>query len=71
MVKLFLIKSDGHGFDQFEAFVVRAEDEADALLVCKEELAHYDQVWTINDVKITEILMQGKKEIILGNFHSA
>ena len=63
-MKLFLVKVNSYYYDDYDSKVVRAENETEALLICGEES------WTIDNTKITEITIDGEKQIILGSFNA-
>jgi hypothetical protein len=63
-MKLFLVVVDSYDYEEYDSFVVRAEDEENALMVCNEE------AWTKDNTTITEIKTKGKEKIILGSYNA-
>ncbi len=70
-MKIYKVTADNYDYDQFDAFIVRAENEEAA-----KEMALYraDYRHIGNDYQgwshVEEILTEGESEIILGSFNA-
>ena len=77
-MKLYLIKRiDDSSYNEYEAFVVRALNESDALSLCRIAESGNDEnifkfykgyLFTEENTKITELKQEGNAEIILGSY---
>lgn len=61
-MKLWLVKTDHYGYDEYDAFVIRAETAEEAL--------HEAQWENKESVTVTEIAAEGETEMILGSFNA-
>jgi urease accessory protein UreE len=65
-MKIYLVeRQDRVGWDEYDSFVVRAENEEDALIQCDYTLCSKE-----NGTTVTEIKAKGEKGRILGSFNA-
>jgi hypothetical protein len=70
-VKLYkIIRKDLWNYDEYDSFVVRAENEERALELCREREGSYRQNFFIENVTIIELNIDGIEEVILGSFNA-
>lgn len=76
-MRIFKVSVDGFEYDEYDAFVVLAEDKEEAIKLCVDTAKHsnrpeeYRQVlakWSA--AKVEEISAEGPSEIILGSYHA-
>ena len=64
-MKLYeVIRTDPWGWDEYDSFVVRAENKENALKVIDQ----YD--FRVDNTNIIEITLDGEEKIILGSFNA-
>ena len=64
-MKLFLIeRTDDAQYDEYDAFVIRAENEENALKLCNDKKFDYQHT------EIIELLAEGEEDVILGSFNA-
>lgn len=64
-MKLWLVRrTDDVKYDEFDSFVIRANDEEEA-----KKMANTHSGWS-NEVEVIEISIDGKSEVILGSFNA-
>jgi len=63
-MKIFIIKRDDYGYDEYDAHIVRAESIEDVLSVCD------DENFTKENATIEEINFEGETEILLSSFNA-
>ncbi len=72
-MKFYLVKFNSYSYDEFDSFVVRAEDEESARKVIEKEHP-LDKKWpSVNwedGIKIEEVELNGEPKIILGSFNA-
>ena len=71
-MKLFLIKRFKHDYDEYDAKVVRAENEWDARQLCAKVRGDEDADEWLNSSKsqCTEVLLDGDSCVILDSFNA-
>lgn len=73
-MKLWLIEREPADWDEYDAFVIRAETSEDALAVARQAEPHWDgNDWrpgTSIETTIVEVSADGDEEIILGSFNA-
>lgn len=67
---LFILKrTDAVGWDEYDSYVVRAKNEAEARKITKEDA--YESSWAEDkDVTCERLSVRGKSEAILGSFNA-
>ena len=69
-MKIYLIEFENHDYDEYNSFVVSAENKKDAIKVLKEVIhIEHSIPWTAK-YSIKEIKSGGKRRIILGSFNA-
>ena len=69
-MKLYLVeRTDKIDYDEYDSYVVRANNVEDALKLCQNK-EFKDECFRIDNTEITEILLEGKEEIIIGSFNA-
>jgi len=73
-MKLYLVERLYEiNYGEYDSFVVRAESKERALQFCQEEsdeFAYNKNTFRAENTKITELLNEGKEEIILGSYNA-
>ena len=72
-MKLFLLTRDNYTWDEYDAFVIRAENEEEARkLAAKEGESSFESIHWLNKTvsKCEEIKIKGDKGIILSSFNA-
>ena len=64
MTRLWLVTADYHGYDEYDAFVVRAPTLLRAHEMVLERTANF------RGATIEEIPLEGDEEVILGSFNA-
>lgn len=68
-MKLYLVKrTDNIDWDEYRGFVVRAENEDEALKICYDESLLIGTAFEKHNTIITELIYQGEKGIILSDY---
>jgi hypothetical protein len=72
-MKVYLVeRTDEVDYDEYDSFVVKAESKKEALKLCQTEAddwSYHQDTFRENNTKISELLNEGKKGIILGSFN--
>jgi hypothetical protein len=71
-VKLWLVSTEFYSYDDYDAFVIRAETEHDARAIANTTGdSHHSGFWSNEKkVTVTEITVEGEAEIILSSFNA-
>ena len=64
-MKFFLVTADKHDYDEYDAFVIRAENHAEARMMAEKVAVHSGQKWSAKEIKV-----EGKSEVILDSFNA-
>lgn len=66
-MKIYLVsRTDSVGYDEYDAFVVKAKNKMEALELCNAEWGQFTEYNT----EIEEINLKGKPEVLLGSFNA-
>lgn len=72
-MKIFKIKFNKYSYDEYDAFIVRAENEEKVVEYIKAKYPdkhHLGYIDWNSGYVVTEILLEGEAEIILGSFNA-
>lgn len=65
-MKIFLVETDDFEYDEYDAFIVRAKDEAEALKPGKQ----YAQDAIRGEITVVEVKPEGESKVILASFNA-
>ena len=71
-MKLFLItRTDDWDWDEYDSFVIRAENKENVLTLARAEISSWSEdTFTKENTVITELTSKGEEQIILGSFNA-
>jgi len=65
-MNLYRVIADDHYYDEYDAFVVRAEDEDHALKIVASQVSRYsNQKWEAH-----KLTVDGEEGVIVASFHA-
>ena len=72
-MKIFKIKFKENGYDEYDSFIIKAKDSADAIKVLENKYPK-DKRYTgcpwYSEFDVNEISLDGEGEILLGSFNA-